>query len=276
MKSIVLLFTFFAASIGNAGYSQKQHKVILEDVTQGYKVGDKAADFKMKNVDGEMYSLASIKDTKGYIVIFTSNTCPFAVAYEERMIDLHNRMAAKGYPIIAINSNDPKIESGDSFDEMVKHHKELQFPFLYLKDDKDAVYRKFGANKTPHVFLLDKELVVRYIGAIDDSAREPQLVEEKYVENAIAALEKGETPDPSMTKAIGCPIKTAGSGKGRRGGPPSPEKMIEQMDSNGDKVISKDEAKGPLSKDFDSLDGNSDGKLTLDELSKMKKRGRKK
>jgi len=230
----------------------------------------------LKNVDGESYTLGSVENVNGFIVIFTSNTCPFAVAYEDRMIELHNNMAAKGYPVVAINPNDPEVESGDSFELMVEKHKEKSFPFAYLKDGKDAVYKKFGATKTPHVFLLDSELTVRYIGSIDDSARDPEGVTEKYVENAIAALEKGEMPDPATTKAIGCSIKTksGGKSKGRPGGPPSPEALMARMDEDNDKTISKSEVHGPLARDFDSLDEDKDGKLTLAELSKMKKRKR--
>lgn len=260
--------------------SQKELKAPAKrGAVEAYQIGDKVDDFSLKNVDGIMYSLKDIGDVRGYILIFTSNTCPFAVAYEDRMIDLHNKMATKGYPVVAINPNDPAIESGDSFDAMVTNYAEKKFPYLYLKDEA-GIYRKFGATKTPHVFLVDKDFVLRYTGAIDDNANDASGVEERFVENAIVSIDKGENPEPATTKAIGCGIKVAGGkgggrkgGEGRRQGPPSPEVLMERMDKDKDSQISKAEAEGRLLDDFDRIDTDQNGKLTLEELSKMKKGG---
>lgn len=172
-----------------------------------YKVGEQAADFSLKNVDGSMVSLKDYKGVNGYIVIFTCNTCPYAVMYEDRIIELHNKYAAQGYPVIAINPNDPSVKSGDDFASMQERAKEKNFPFKYLFDEGQKVYPLFGAVRTPHVFLLDANRYVRYIGAIDDNAQNPSEVSAKYLENAIAALKAGNNPDPSETKAIGCTIK---------------------------------------------------------------------
>lgn len=176
---------------------------------KGYQVGDKAADFKLKNVDGKVISLTDMTDAKGFIVTFTCNHCPYSVLYEDRLIELHNEMAAKGYPVIAINPNDPKVQPEDSFEGMQTRAEEKKFPFVYLFDDNQQVYPLFGATRTPHVFLLDKEMTVQYIGAIDNNAKKPEAVTINYVKDAIMALEKGEKPDPNFTKAIGCSIKTA-------------------------------------------------------------------
>ena len=179
----------------------------FKPVADGYKVGDQAADFKLKNVDGSMVSLSDYKGVKGYIVIFTCNTCPYAVMYEDRIIDLHNKYAALGYPVVAINPNDPGVKPGDDFASMQARAKEKKFPFKYLFDEGQKVYPLFGAQRTPHVFLLDANRYVRYIGAIDDNAQNPSEVTNKYLENAIAALSSGKNPDPAETKAIGCTIK---------------------------------------------------------------------
>lgn len=173
----------------------------------GYKVGDKATDFKLKSVDNKMYSMADYKDAKGFIVVFTCNHCPFAVKYEDRIIDLAKKYKSKGYILLAINPNDPAAQSEDSFELMQERAKEKKFSFPYLFDEGQKVYPQYGATKTPHVFLLDKNLVVKYIGAIDDNVEDASQVKEKYLENAIAALEKGEEPTPNTTKAIGCSIK---------------------------------------------------------------------
>ena len=173
----------------------------------GYEIGDVAEDFSLKNIDGEMVSLADFEDAKGYIVIFTCNTCPYAVLYEDRIVELHAKYADNGYPVIAINPNDPDVKPGDSFKEMKVRAAEKGFKFPYVLDEGQTVFPKFGASKTPHVYLLDKDRVVKYIGSIDDSPRDASLVEEKYLENAISNLEQGKDPNPATTKAIGCSIK---------------------------------------------------------------------
>ena len=178
---------------------------------QGYEVGDYAMDFSLKNVDGKMVSLADYKNAKGFMVIFTCNTCPYAKAYEQRIIDLDKKFSAKGFPVIAINPNDVNQSSGDSMSEMVKRSNEKNYPFPYLRDDVQEVTAAYGASKTPHVFVLNKEAAgkykVEYIGAIDDSPREASDVSERYVEDAVNALLSGNKPEVKGKRAIGCTIK---------------------------------------------------------------------
>ena len=176
----------------------------------GYKVGDKAKKFELKNVDGKMYSLAGDATIKGAIVIFTCNHCPFSQAYEERIIDLHKEFVKKGYPVIAINSNDKDVEPQDSYDEMVKRSAEHQYPFLYLYDDKQDIAKAYGAARTPHVFVLKKvgaDYFIQYIGAIDDNADDPSAVTKHYVNDAVNALVNNRNVPVTFTKAIGCTIK---------------------------------------------------------------------
>lgn len=177
---------------------------------QGYQVGDKAMDFKLKNIDGKFVSLGNYPNAKGFIVIFTCNHCPYAKAYQDRIIELDQKYKSKGYPVIAINSNDPQLEPTDSYQEMVVRAKEKSYTFPYLFDETQDVYRKFGAKRTPHVFLLQKQgmdLVVKYIGAIDDNYQDASKVTTPYLSNAVDALLAGKNPDPTFTKAIGCSIK---------------------------------------------------------------------
>lgn len=175
--------------------------------TKGLKVGDKAIDFKLKNVDGKMVSLAGMEDAKGYIITFTCNHCPYSVLYEDRLIELHNEMVPKGYPVVAINPNDPAAQPEDSYELMQERSKEKAFPFVYLFDENQKIYPQYGATRTPHVFLVDNEMTVQYIGAIDNNAKDAAAVTVNYVKDAIMALEKGAKPDPNFTKAIGCTIK---------------------------------------------------------------------
>lgn len=175
---------------------------------KGYQIGETASDFSLKGVDEKMYSMSDYKDAKGYVIIFTCNHCPYSVAYEDRIIALANKYNPQGYQVIAINPNDTKAYPKDNFSNMKKRAKEKGFTFPYLMDKGQKVYPKFGATKTPHVFLLDADKVVQYIGAIDDSTT-PEDVEVKYLENAIVALKSGKKPTPTTTKAIGCSIKAA-------------------------------------------------------------------
>lgn len=174
--------------------------------TQGYKVGDKATDFSLKNIDGKMLSLKDYTDAKGFIVIFTCNHCPYAIANEDRIIALQSKYG-KEYPVIAINPNDTKQEPDDSFDKMQARAKTKGFNFAYLYDESQIVAKAFGATKTPHVYLLDKSLVVKYIGAIDDSSKDEKNVKTKFLENAIENLKSGKKVEVETTKAIGCGIK---------------------------------------------------------------------
>ncbi len=179
-------------------------------MAQGYQVGDVATDFRLLNVDGNYLSMSDYEDIRGVILIFSCNHCPFVVAYEDRMIELHNEYAPKGFPVLAINPNDTIAEPRDSFTKMIERAQEKNFPFDYVIDADQEIYPQYGATHTPHVFLLEKvgdEFIVAYIGAIDDNARDASAVEERYLANAIDALLAGEPINPTVTRAIGCTIK---------------------------------------------------------------------
>ncbi|ABG59242.1 thioredoxin family protein [Cytophaga hutchinsonii] len=176
----------------------------------GYAVGDKARDFKLKNIDDKLFSLADKKDAKGFIVVFTCNHCPYAVKYEDRIVALNNKYAKSGYPVVAINPNDATAYPDDNFENMKKRAKSKSFTFPYLVDDTQEIAKAYGATKTPHVFVLKKEnadLVVKYIGAIDDNTDDASAVTTKYVEQAVDALLAGKDVTTTSTKAIGCGIK---------------------------------------------------------------------
>lgn len=177
---------------------------------RGYKVGDVATDFSLKNIDGKLVSLKDFNSAKGFIVIFTCNHCPFAKAYEDRIIALDKKFKPQGYPVIAINPNNPSKAPDDSFELMQQRAKEKGFTFPYLFDDGQKIYPQYGATKTPHVYLLqrtDQGNIVKYIGAIDDNYEDESAVKQRYVEQAIEALQNGKDIETKETKAIGCSIK---------------------------------------------------------------------
>lgn len=174
----------------------------------GYKIGDTIEDFSLKNIDDKMVKLSDYKKVKGFIIIFTCNMCPYSLANEDRINALDAKYKSKGFPVIAINPNDPKASKGDGFEDMKVRAKSKGFTFPYLFDEGQKVYPKFGASKTPHVYIVNKKsMKVEYIGAIDNSSKDPSAVSEKYVENAVDALLAGKKIEKIETKAIGCTIK---------------------------------------------------------------------
>ena len=177
---------------------------------KGYQVGDDVVDFNLKNTKGEMISLASYKDAKGFIIVFTCNHCPFSVAYEDRIIAPQAKYGAKGFPVVDINSNNKEVVPEDSYEEMVKRAAEKKFNFNYLYDSTQEIAHQFGAARTPHVFIVEKQksnLKMKYIGAIDDNTDEPEAATKKYVESAVDEILAGKEVTTPMTKAIGCTIK---------------------------------------------------------------------
>jgi peroxiredoxin len=123
---------------------------------------------------------------------------------------LHNKFVAQGYPVIAINPNDPKVAPDDSYAKMKERAKEKNFPFVYLYDETQSVAKQFGAVRTPHVYLVHNEngkKIVKYIGAIDNNWEDASAADQQYVEQAINNLKEGNPIAVQETKAIGCTIK---------------------------------------------------------------------
>ena len=182
----------------------------LQHITNPYEPESIAVDFSLINTNGSLFSLSSLKRAKGAIVIFTCNHCPYSKAYEDRIIALNTKYKRKGYPVVAINSNDSLAYPEDSYSKMIIRAKEKGFTFPYLLDETQNIAKTYGANKTPHVFVLKKDKnnwVVKYIGAIDDNYENEKDVKIKYVEEAVNALLQNRAIETKTTKAIGCGIK---------------------------------------------------------------------
>jgi len=167
---------------------------------QGLKIGDKASDFSLTDVNGEMISLDSYKGAKGYMVVFTCNNCPYAKAYQQRIADLQNDYGKKGIPVIAINTSDSK-------EDIIARAKEQSYPFPYLHDESQEVSRSYGATKTPHFYVLRADRTVAYIGAIDNNYKDAAKANKHYVKDAVEAVLANKPVKVSTTKAIGCTIK---------------------------------------------------------------------
>jgi peroxiredoxin len=211
MKNTFANFPLMLLLITTVSIYSCQVSKTTDGMGTGYQYGSQAVGFSLLNIDSNMVSTDDYPNAKGFVVVFTCNHCPYAKAYEERLVTLNDYTTNLGYPILAINPNNPKTYPSDDFNHMVKRASEKGFNFPYLVDEGQKIYPVYGATKTPHVYLLNKEnnkLMVRYIGAIDDNYEDAGSVTKKYVEEAVSALSEGHEVEIKQTKAIGCSIKS--------------------------------------------------------------------
>jgi hypothetical protein len=180
-----------------------------EGAATALAIGEPApmADTKMKNVDGTELSIQAMTGQKGFLVIFTCNECPWAKAWEERIVALGNASGARGVGVIAINSNDPALAPGDNFDAMQRRARERGMQFPYVVDTGSKVAKAIGATRTPEVILFDASGKLVYHGTIDDNAKEPDKVKLSYLKDALDAVVAGQPVPVAETKALGCSIK---------------------------------------------------------------------
>ena len=172
-------------------------------------LGSKApsADVKMKGVDGKEVSIKDVMGTKGTLVVFTCNACPYAKGWESRIVEIGNSYAGKGVGMIAINSNDPKVVADDGYDQMVSRAKERGMKFPYVVDGTQEVAKAFGAARTPEVFLFDAKGTLVYHGAVDDNVESAEKVSKTYLKDALESVVAGKDVSVKETKAVGCGIK---------------------------------------------------------------------
>jgi peroxiredoxin len=172
-------------------------------------LGSKAplATTKMKNVDGRMLAIADVTGKAGTLVVFTCNHCPFAKAWEERIVELANTYSKQGIGVILINANDPTKYAEDGSAEMQAHAKARGLQAPYVIDDTSAVARAFGATVTPEAFLFDKGGKLAYHGTVDDNHKDPAGVKSRYLKDALDAVAAGKAPTQPETKSLGCGIK---------------------------------------------------------------------
>ena len=164
-------------------------------------------DIKMLDISGKKISLDNVKGENGLLVIFSCNTCPWVIKWEDRYVELAEKYKPKGIGVIAINSNETTFKSSDSMDKMKEHAKDNNYNFFYAMDEGSKLAREFGASKTPHVFLFDKNDQLVYRGAVDDNPKKARKVKKPYVADAIDAMLSGNDIKYASTKALGCGIK---------------------------------------------------------------------
>ncbi len=178
-------------------------------------IGDAAPAWKdLPGIDGKQHSLVDLKDKEVVVVVFTCNSCPYAVDVEERLMGLHKQLQSSGKgALVAVCSN---VFKDDTLEEITARAKEQKFGFTYLHDDeKSSLANAFGARRTPEFFVLDKDRKVVYMGAIDDSP-DGKSVKHQYVSDAIAAALAGKTPEVAETPPVGCLIRFAKARRGKK------------------------------------------------------------
>ncbi len=169
-----------------------------------------APDFNLRAVDGKQYTLASFKDAKVLVIVFSCNHCPYVIGSEERMKRFYSDYSSKGVAMIAINSNESVNHPTDSFDHMVTHAAEQQFKFAYAHDATQSVAKAYGALRTPHYYVFDADRRLRYTGRMDDSPRHPGKETTHELRDAVDALLAGDAPQVPLTNPIGCNVKWEG------------------------------------------------------------------
>lgn len=179
---------------------------VVQDNSAVLKINDAMPAFKLPATDGLTVDARLIKDPV-VVIVFTCNHCPYAQAYQDRIIELAKHFDQEGAQFVLISSNDAESYPEDSFENMKKRHDEKAYPFPYCYDETQEVAKAYGAVCTPHCFAFNQERKLKYKGRVDDNWRDPDAVTEHNLRDAIAALVKGEEPPVHEMHAIGCSIK---------------------------------------------------------------------
>jgi peroxiredoxin len=167
-------------------------------------IGDTAPAWeKLPGTDGMLHGLADLKDAKAVVLVFTSNGCPVAAAYAERLIGFTKAYRDKGVAVVAVNVSDQGVSA---IENMKLHARERKFNFSYLHDPSQQIGRKYGASNTPHIFLLDGKRQIAYMGAFDDN-NDPAAVRKELLRNAVDAVLSGKNPETTESRPRGCLIE---------------------------------------------------------------------
>lgn len=199
MRSIAVVFGFVGLWLLSAVAPAGEYNPVLD-------IGDQAPSWKdLPGVDGRTHSLSDLKDKEVVVVVFTCNSCPYAVDYEDRLIAFARKQARPESPVAVVAINVNKIEA-DRLPKMKERAEKKGFPFPYLFDETQVIAQKYGANYTPEFFVLNKGRRIVYMGAMDDSSN-AEKVKTRYLEPAVSAALSGVKPEVAETVAIGCRVR---------------------------------------------------------------------
>ena len=171
------------------------------------KLNEPYVNFLLPSTEGNDISLDMADLGEYKLVIFSCNHCPYAQAWEDRIINIQKKYKSNGLSTIMISSNDTQEYPEDNFQKMKERHAEKKFNFPYLFDETQEVAKMYGAERTPEVFLFNELGLLKYHGTIDDNYEDESNVNKKYLEDAIESLIEGKDPKTSLTDPVGCTIK---------------------------------------------------------------------
>ncbi len=204
MKRIsVIVLGFFLMIMSSFLFIKNEEKYPTLELDASMPLGE----HYMLNVDEQKLYLNKLKKDNGLLVVFSCNTCPFVIQWEDRYNEIANIALANNIGMVLINSNEAKRSGEDSFTAMKDHAEKQQYKMPYLRDDKSMLANAFGAKTTPHVFLFNADDKLVYKGAIDDNSRSKEEVSKHYLLDALKALALGKEISPAETPAKGCSIK---------------------------------------------------------------------
>lgn len=174
------------------------------------ELGKSAPDFRLPATDGKTYSLKDFNQYDTLVIFFTCNHCPYVQNSDEITRKTAEKFAFKGVGFVGINSNSKHTIPEDSFDEMKKRMDRFHFPWVYLYDESQEVAKKYGALRTPHFYVLDKERKLIYTGRGVDSPRDPSKITVNDLERALEEHTSGKPVSVQLTNPIGCNVKWEG------------------------------------------------------------------
>lgn len=173
-------------------------------------LGAKAPDFALPATDGKCYSLKDFDDAEILVIFFTCNHCPYVLGSDETTRATAEKYAPRGVRFVGINSNSVLTYAEDSFIKMIERMEEKKFPWVYLRDESQRTALAYGALRTPHFFVFDRERKLVYTGRALDNPREPEKATVNDLEAALEDLLAGRPVAKPVTNPIGCNVKWEG------------------------------------------------------------------
>jgi peroxiredoxin len=167
---------------------------------------EQAPSFDLPGIDDRNHALDDYGEAEVLVLIQSCNHCPYVQAWEQRIVAIQREYGERGVRIVAINSNDTTNHPEDSFEEMARRAERRGFNFDYLRDEDQSVARALGSERTPEIFVFDRERKLVYHGAVDDS-RDETLVNQRYLRDALDAVLEGRRPSIAETPPVGCSVK---------------------------------------------------------------------